>query len=296
MIKTELYLKMQRLAFETAQYTASKMTVGMSEIDAAQMMSDYLREKGVSHYFHYPFAWFGERTAFINFQKPLSFLDSKKSFWPSLKSFSWQNILPHFGSEFMPKNIKLKKDTAVILDLAPAVDGIFVDIGFSFFFGECPLEYTRALATLLKTRELIPQIINQGATNHQLYIQVEELFKENGFSNRHSLYPLGVLGHRVGELPLFSLPKNKVMGFDLSAFLYILKQELPFATPTLTTPFLREGIHLPIGDGLWAVEPHLGNHLWGAKFEEILIVKEGKAHWLDSTAPTFLQTNTNSTN
>jgi hypothetical protein len=37
--------------------------------------------------------------------------------------------------------------------------------------------------------------------------------------------------------------------------------------------------------GLWAVEPHLGFRGTGAKFEEILVVTEGDAFWLDDELP-----------
>jgi hypothetical protein len=39
--------------------------------------------------------------------------------------------------------------------------------------------------------------------------------------------------------------------------------------------------------GLWAIEPHLGTTgpcAFGAKFEEILVVEGGKAHWLATEA------------
>ena len=37
--------------------------------------------------------------------------------------------------------------------------------------------------------------------------------------------------------------------------------------------------------GLWAVEPHLGFRGVGAKFEELLVVTEDDAWWLDDEVP-----------
>jgi hypothetical protein len=37
----------------------------------------------------------------------------------------------------------------------------------------------------------------------------------------------------------------------------------------------------PPTPGLWAVEPHLGKNGVGAKFEEILVITETDAYWLD---------------
>jgi hypothetical protein len=37
--------------------------------------------------------------------------------------------------------------------------------------------------------------------------------------------------------------------------------------------------------GLWAVEPHLGAGDVGAKFEELLVITEHDAYWLDDDVP-----------
>ncbi len=38
-------------------------------------------------------------------------------------------------------------------------------------------------------------------------------------------------------------------------------------------------------DGLWLVEPHAGKEGVGAKWEEILVIEDGKARWLDDNPP-----------
>ncbi len=42
--------------------------------------------------------------------------------------------------------------------------------------------------------------------------------------------------------------------------------------------------HVP-APGLWAVEPHIGFGEVGVKFEELLVITEGDAHWLDDDVP-----------
>jgi hypothetical protein len=37
--------------------------------------------------------------------------------------------------------------------------------------------------------------------------------------------------------------------------------------------------------GLWAVEPHVAIDGVGAKFEELLVVTDSGAHWLDDDVP-----------
>ena len=38
-------------------------------------------------------------------------------------------------------------------------------------------------------------------------------------------------------------------------------------------------------DGLWLVEPHAGQGPVGAKWEEILVIEDGKARWLEEAPP-----------
>lgn len=45
----------------------------------------------------------------------------------------------------------------------------------------------------------------------------------------------------------------------------------------------------PAHDGLWLVEPHAGQGEVGAKWEEILVIEDSQARWLDDTAPHIRQ-------
>src|SRR5262249_15043392 len=45
------------------------------------------------------------------------------------------------------------------------------------------------------------------------------------------------------------------------------------------------GSNHPPQPGLWAVEPHLANGDVGAKFEELLVITEDEAYWLDDDLP-----------
>ena len=46
----------------------------------------------------------------------------------------------------------------------------------------------------------------------------------------------------------------------------------------------RASDHAP-HDGLWLVEPHAGLGPVGAKWEDILVIEDGCAHWLDDNVP-----------
>jgi len=46
----------------------------------------------------------------------------------------------------------------------------------------------------------------------------------------------------------------------------------------------RRSDHIPVA-GIWAIEPHLGFHGVGVKFEELMVVTEDDAYWLDDDLP-----------
>lgn len=47
--------------------------------------------------------------------------------------------------------------------------------------------------------------------------------------------------------------------------------------------------HRGLKTGVWAIEPHLRADGWGAKFEELLVVEDGRAYWLDDLSQTRLE-------
>lgn len=256
--------KVQKLAYEAAVFTRHKLEIGMTEKEAADIMEQFFIQKGHHLFFHRPFAWFGDRTGFKGFKRPS--LPSKV------------NALPHLGKEFLPSSKKLQLGMPVILDVAPSVEGLAVDIGYSFSFGDHP-ELLKARHDLLTFRKLILECANQKLSVKDLYLKVESKIKELGYENCHGLYPLGVLGHKVGRLPLLKIPKLSIMGFHPQAYLYLLKEMISGVT------ILTENETRPMGPGLWAIEPHLGKNDFGVKFEEILVIDENGAYWLDDSLP-----------
>ncbi|MEV0638055.1 M24 family metallopeptidase [Streptomyces sp. NPDC050619] len=58
------FRQVQRLAYACAEAVAARLEPGVTEREAARMQRVWLRERGVRDWFHLPFAWFGDRTAF----------------------------------------------------------------------------------------------------------------------------------------------------------------------------------------------------------------------------------------
>lgn len=254
----------QRLAYAAVTHVRSNLAEGMTEREAAKLIEDYFTERGHHLYFHKPFAWFGDRTGFVGFKRP---------FHPTLDS-----LIPSTGIDFLPTERKLTSGMAVTLDVAPAIEGLAVDIGYSFSFGSNP-KIEKARKDLLKFRELIVGLAKEKRPIQEIYRATDELLKELGYRNCHGLYPLGVLGHRIGALPLKQLPKISIMGFHPQAYAYLIKEKLK--GPAIMTANEKR----PLSVGLWAIEPHLGLDDAGVKFEEILVVTESDAYWLDDELP-----------
>src|SRR5688572_10018306 len=74
----EGFRSLQQLAYECAETIAATLDEGMTERQVADVMEAWLRERGVSSWFHRPFAWFGDRTAFRGFRSSAEFLPTKR--------------------------------------------------------------------------------------------------------------------------------------------------------------------------------------------------------------------------
>ena len=95
------FREVQQLAYAAAQAVAESLESGVTEKQAAQRIREYLLDRGVEDWFHTPFAWFGDRTAFRGFRLPL---------------------------QFFPSNRALEEHMPFILDCAPVLDGYVADI------------------------------------------------------------------------------------------------------------------------------------------------------------------------
>lgn len=262
----------QTLAYRCAETVGAGLEAGVTEREAARRMRSYLRENGVEDFFHIPFAWFGERTAFRSLKGP----------WTPL--------------HFFPTNKRLEEGMAYILDCSPVVDGYVSDIGYAGVLGDPGTNriFDALMRDLAEYRTLILQRIKAGDTLAEVYAAVDALIARQGYESRHKVYPGRVIGHQVGHMTQRRNMGRYAFGFGLRTL------------ETLGREFLTEGIkgrsplwaggrasrHAPM-PGLWAVEPHIGfpstsgggKYSVGVKFEELLVVTEDDACWLDDDLP-----------
>ncbi len=256
------FRQVQRLAYECAEAVAAQLRPGVTERDAARMQREWLRARGVRDWFHLPFAWFGDRTAFVNFRVPL---------------------------QFFPTNRRLEPGMPFILDMAPVHGGFTADIGYSGALGLNPL-HDRLLDDLRAHRELILAEVRERRSLREIYEDVERLMVRQGYANRHRAYPFGVIAHKVGRVKERRWSPH-VFGFGTQSLKGLASDALHGhrdGWSPLWSPYTFSD-HPP-RPGLWAVEPHLGFRGTGAKFEELLVVTDSRdpqesAFWLDDDLP-----------
>lgn len=238
----EGYRQSQSLAQRCAAEVAGMLQIGWTEQKTAALMETWLRDHGVKTFFHKPFVWWGDRTRFAKV----------KTYW-----------------DYLPSQRSLCEDDVFILDVAPIVEGYVSDIGFSGVMG-FHKEYDRAIKTLEALRRDIPTLAEHCGQGRFLWQTLDKTIKENGWDNIHATYPFGVLGHRLHHNQ--NTLEATFIHFGWQSYWDLLSRGL--FGQLLNKDFSGNM------DGIWAIEPHIGGQDFGVKFEEILVIEQGKAHWL----------------
>ncbi|GAA4759939.1 M24 family metallopeptidase [Streptomyces sanyensis] len=252
------FRELQQLAYRCAQRVGAWLGPGVTERQAAARLRHELAAEGVRDYFHIPFAWFGDRTAFRDFRTPL---------------------------QFFAGNRRLAEGMPYILDCAPVVDGYTADIGYAGRIGENEV-WDRIAADLREYRELILAEVRARRPLADIYASVDALTARHGYDNRHKVYPGRVIGHQVTRTTARGPAGVTLFGFGVRT-LQTLGRELVGERLRGRSPLWADGRasrHAPT-PGLWAVEPHIGLGDVGLKFEELLVVTEDDAYWLDDDLP-----------
>ena len=158
----EQFRKVQRLAYAAAEAVARELKPGITEKQAARLQEVWLLDHGVTDWFHAPFAWFGDRTAFQGFKVAL---------------------------QFLPTNRRLEENMPFILDNAPVVGGYVADIGYSGVLGENRI-LDLLLDDLAEHRRLILDLIRQQLPMNQVSQAVDKLTLQQGHAPRHKGIPV----------------------------------------------------------------------------------------------------------
>ncbi len=243
----EGFLACQRLTQRGVREISGLIREGWTERQAADLLNTWLRDHGVRSFFHKSFVWYGERTR-----------------------FSGVNRRNYF--DYLPTDRVLRAGEVYILDVAPIFDGYICDIGYTAALGDHP-DLEKALVFLDEMRAWIPELFSAaGSKGGAIWREISEKLAGASYDNIHALYPFGVLGHRVHRVRSQAL-ELAFINFGWQAYWEFLSRG--------TFGQLLNGDYDGSLIGLWAIEPHVGGSDFGAKFEEILVVDEHGARWLD---------------
>jgi Xaa-Pro aminopeptidase len=245
----------QRLSYQILEDTALGLKVGDSEEATARKMRKAFHKAGAHNYFHVPVALFGERSAYPGDFGPFEALATARI---------------------------LQEQDTVILDAAPIFDGYTVDTSHAFNFANSEA-FDRIDRELPILRDLIARSVNDGEMFQQIAWDVDDYIRKRGFENCHRKHIGAVLGHLVTKATSQRLASWSYKGLAVKQVSWFLaRSRFSGTTPNWNHTNACKGV---APHGLWAVEPHLAEGSVGAKFEEILIIDEDGARWLDDDLP-----------
>ena len=234
----------QRLALECAQAAEQRLRTGITERELAAWMRDWLGFRGVAHYFHRPFVWFGPRTQFQHFKTRM---------------------------DLRPTSQPLAENDVYVFDFAPIVGGYACDFSHAGQWGQVP-GYTRARAVLDGIyRDLPAWVRDSGHRADQVWRRVHQELTDHTLLGIHETSDFSFLGHRVQHVAASPLARA-LAERGAQTFLEVLARGA--AGQVLSRH------HQGDMTGLWAVEPHLGFGEHALKFEELLLVTPGRVAWL----------------
>ncbi|HUP91238.1 MAG TPA: M24 family metallopeptidase [Solimonas sp.] len=256
----EQFKLLQRRAYATLEEAAESLRPGVSEKDVARQLQRAFAAQGVHSYFHMPVALFGERTAYPG----------------------------DFGQfEALPTGRRLADGDAVILDAAPIYDGYTVDVSLAVPRPGKEVEFARADELLHDLRLRILHGVRQHQAMRHIARDVDQEIRAQGFVNCHRKHIGKVLAHRVTRAPKV-LAGRRIWGLSPLPVGWFFWRSYRAGTgkPSLTPNWndTRQSECLP-QPGLWAVEPHVGLGALGSKFEEILVITQSDAWYLDDALP-----------
>jgi hypothetical protein len=140
---------------------------------------------------------------------------------------------------------------------------------------------------LLEYRVLILDLVRRRETLAEVSRAVDRLCAKHGYEPRHKAYPFQVLAHRVEQLNDDGRASHlAVARFGVRNIAELVRDRIQGAREGWS-PLWNSGAasEHPPTPGLWAVEPHLGFRGVGAKWEELLVVTDDDAFWLDDDIP-----------
>lgn len=273
------FKEVQRLAYDIALKVESQLQVGITEAEVCTLIAAAQTEHDVIQIFHEPFAWFGRRTLLGAEWTPTI---------TSVKEMATTGIKP--STRFTPTGEALADGVPFIIDLAPVLRGYSSDIGYSCKLGRNGV-FDELDEGLARIRTFLLDGIRAGDTMLTIYRDLDDLLDDHGWQNCHQHYPDRALGHLVFPLRHDPIRPSRIPGYGPAAAEGLLAAGLEALERGSCYPVWNNDAFsdFPAAPGLWAVEPHIGGDGVGVKFEELLVVTDDDAFWLDDQLPHSLR-------
>lgn len=270
-LEVDQFRQVQRLAYDIALTVESQLQVGMTELEVCTLIAAAQARNDVAQVFHQPYAWFGHRTLLgADWASQAGRVGARPA----------NGVVPN--TSFLPTEATLAEGVPLIIDLAPVVRGIASDVGYSCVLGKNVMfhDLDRGLAGI---RSFLLEGVRAGETLSDLYRELDFLLTQRGWENCHQHYPDRALGHLVFPLGHEPDRPSPLPGFGTAAAEGLVAAGLAAVEPGSPYPVWNDSpfSDRPAAPGLWAVEPHIGRDGVGVKFEEVLVVTEDDAFWLD---------------
>jgi hypothetical protein len=172
-----------------------------------------------------------------------------------------------------------------VLDAAPIVGGFPADFAYSgLAAGALPERAAEHAALLQRLTDIKRELLawaRDTASSRALCEHVSRAIASAGLDVVHTRYPAQVLGHTLEGFPNWCSSAPRIgSGFQLPLLLTYATGMLLHHLAGAPYPFLNAGAP-GRPQGLYAVEPHLGQGTQGAKFESVLLVDGDETRWLD---------------
>jgi len=250
----------QRSSFDTLSEVGRTLKAGETEHEVTARLRKSFEQQGVRHYFHTPVALFGKRT-------------------------SYPGNFGQLGA--LPTHQKLEDGMPVILDASPVYRGYTVDTSLSLNFGESE-SHNQMMCDLKPFHDLVLEQVRAGITFRAITNLVNSKLRKMGYLNCHRKHIGNVLGHRLTLVPDDWFHSGSLFGLGIpqvSWFLFKSYEAERWGGKESPNWNHKKSSDHPPAPGLWAVEPHIARDGIGVKFEEILVITETDAFWLDDDLP-----------
>ncbi|HWZ87327.1 MAG TPA: M24 family metallopeptidase [Polyangiaceae bacterium] len=248
----------QRVARDAILAVAPSVKPGDSERAVCARIERELSRAKVAHWLHTPYAWWGERTRFD---------------WRG----SWE-------ANALPSERVLQEGEAFVLDAAPIVSGFPADFAYSGVASassSASASHAALLAELTQLKRELVAWARESASGSALCQRVAGKIQGAGMDVIHTRYPAQVLAHTLEGFPNWCSSAPRIgTGFQLPLLLTYATGIVFHHLVGAPYPFLNAGAPGHV-QGLYAVEPHLGQGTLGAKFESVLLVDGDETRWLD---------------